>query len=61
MTYEQKKQRLIDAEELKEEIIRRANKSSLGEISTNTDLPLGAVIGLINDAPTILYRKVVKK
>ena len=55
------KQRLINADELKKEIIRIANKSSLGEISTNTDLPLGAVIGLINDAPTILYRRVVKR
>ena len=55
------KQRLINVDELKKEIIRMANRSSLGEISINTDLPLGAVIGLINDAPTILYRKVVKK
>ncbi len=56
-----KKQRLIDAEKLKEEIIRMANRSSLGEVTTSTHLPLGTVLSLINDTPTVICRKVVKK
>ena len=54
-----KKQRLIDAEELKQEMIRVANRRRFnkGEV----EISIGTIVRIIEDSPTILYRKVVKK
>ena len=54
-----KKQRLIDAEELKQEMIRVANRRRFnkGEV----DISIGTIVRIIEDSPTVLYRKVVKK
>lgn len=55
------KDRLISADKLKQSILQTARRSTVGEVTTSIDLPLGTIIGLINDAPTVLYRKVVKR
>lgn len=54
-----KKQRLIDAEELKQEMIRVANRRRFnkGEV----EISIGTIVRIIEDSPTVLYRKVVKK
>lgn len=54
-----KKQRLIDAEELKQEMIRVANRRRFNK--SEVDISIGTIVRIIEDSPTVLYRKVVKK
>lgn len=53
------KQRLINADELKQEMIRVANRRRFnkGEV----EISIGTIVRIIEDSPTVLYRKVVKK